>query len=83
MFNIERGVFSTTPSPGVRYDSLGELNFTAGKAYSRNRVSQYFHNQQSPKVRAMVDNIAELTIHVPEMEALILECNHQEVHAEV
>ena len=51
-----------------------------GKAiYLRNRVRQYFRNSasHSPKVRAMVAEIAEFEYITcqSEMEALILECN--------
>lgn len=51
-----------------------------GKAISlRNRVRQYFQNSagHSPKVRAMVAEIAEFEYITcqSEMEALILECN--------
>ena len=60
-------------------DRLGQVIYV-GKAVSlRNRVRQYFQSSanHSPKVRAMVANIAEFEYITcsSEMEALILECN--------
>ena len=60
-------------------DRLGQVIYV-GKAISlRNRVRQYFQNSagHSPKVRAMVAEIAEFEYITcqSEMEALILECN--------
>lgn len=60
-------------------DSLGNIIYV-GKAISlRNRVRQYFQSSKNmhPKVRSMVENIAEFEYITAgsEMEALILECN--------
>ena len=60
-------------------DSLGNIIYV-GKAVSlKNRVRQYFQSKKNmpPKVRSMVDNIAEFEYITTgsEMEALILECN--------
>lgn len=81
MFNIEEELKKLPLSPGVymHKDSLGNVIYVGKAIKLRNRVSQYFHksSQQSPKVRAMVDNIAEFDYITcaTEMEALILECN--------
>lgn len=67
--------------PGVYLmkDDAGQVIYV-GKAKSlKNRVSQYFQNNKahSPKVRAMVSNIAnfEYVLTNSEFEAFILECN--------
>lgn len=68
-------------SPGVYLmkDDAGQVIYV-GKAKSlKNRVSQYFQNNKahSPKVRAMVSNIAdfEYVLTNSEFEAFLLECN--------
>lgn len=60
-------------------DRLGNIIYV-GKAVSlKNRVRQYFQSKKNmpPKVRSMVENIAEFEYITAgsEMEALILECN--------
>ncbi len=60
-------------------DGLGNIIYV-GKAVSlKNRVRQYFQSKRNmaPKVRSMVDQIAEFEYITTgsEMEALILECN--------
>ena len=60
-------------------DKLGNVIYV-GKAVSlKNRVRQYFQSSRhmDPKVRSMVENIAEFEYITAgsEMEALILECN--------
>lgn len=60
-------------------DKLGNIIYV-GKAVSlKNRVRQYFQSKRNmpPKVRSMVENIAEFEYITAgsEMEALILECN--------
>lgn len=60
-------------------DRLGNIIYV-GKAVSlKNRVRQYFQSKRNmpPKVRSMVENIAEFEYITTgsEMEALILECN--------
>lgn len=60
-------------------DRLGNIIYV-GKAVSlKNRVRQYFQSKRNmpPKVRSMVENIAEFEYITAgsEMEALILECN--------
>ena len=81
MFNIEEELKKLPLSPGVymHKDSLGNVIYVGKAIKLRNRVSQYFHksSQHSPKVRAMVDNVAEFDYITcaTEMEALILECN--------
>ena len=81
MFDIKENLKKLPDCPGVymHKDRLGQVIYV-GKAISlRNRVRQYFQSPagQSPKVRAMVANIAEFEYITcsSEMEALILECN--------
>ena len=66
--------------PGVyrMYNSMGEIIYVGKAVNLKNRVRQYFQNtRKSPKVAAMVSNIAdfEFTITATEAEALTLECN--------
>ena len=81
MFNIEEELKKLPLSPGVymHKDSLGNVIYVGKAIKLRNRVSQYFHknSQHTPKVLAMVENIAEFDYITcaTEMEALILECN--------
>lgn len=81
MFDIQENLGKLPDCPGVymHKDKLGNIIYV-GKAVSlKNRVRQYFQSKKNmpPKVRSMVDNIAEfeyITVG-SEMEALILECN--------
>lgn len=81
MFDIRENLKKLPDSPGVymHKDRLGNVIYV-GKAVSlRNRVRQYFQSSRNmePKVKSMVENIAEfeyITVG-SEMEALILECN--------
>lgn len=81
MFNIEEELKKLPQTPGVymHKDSLGNVIYVGKAIKLKNRVSQYFHksSQHSPKVVAMVENIAEFDYITcaTEMEALILECN--------
>ena len=66
--------------PGVyrMYNSMGEIIYVGKAKNLKNRVRQYFqNNEKPPKVAAMVSNIAdfEFTITGSEAEALTLECN--------
>lgn len=81
MFDIKENLRQLPDKPGVymHKDRLGNIIYV-GKAVSlKNRVRQYFQSKRnmSPKVRSMVDNIAEFEYITTgsEMEALILECN--------
>ncbi|MDD4199987.1 MAG: excinuclease ABC subunit UvrC [Eubacteriales bacterium] len=81
MFDIKENLKKLPDSPGVylHKDKLGNIIYV-GKAISlRNRVRQYFQSQKNmpPKVRSMVENIAEFEYirAGSETEALILECN--------
>ena len=81
MFDIQENLKNLPDSPGVyiHKDRLGNIIYV-GKAVSlRNRVRQYFQSRKNmaPKVRSMVDQIAEFEYITTgsEMEALILECN--------
>lgn len=81
MFDIQENLKNLPDTPGVymHKDSLGNIIYV-GKAISlRNRVRQYFQSSKNmhPKVRSMVENIAEFEYITAgsEMEALILECN--------
>lgn len=81
MFDIKENLKKLPDCPGVymHKDKLGQVIYV-GKAISlKNRVRQYFQASanHSPKVKAMVSNIAEFEYITckSEMEALILECN--------
>lgn len=81
MFDFDEALKNLPDHPGVYImkNSDGEIIYI-GKAVSlKNRVRQYFQNlkSSSPKVYAMVKNIAEFEYILTdsEMEALILECN--------
>ena len=79
--DIKESLKNLPDKPGVymHKDSLGNIIYV-GKAVSlKNRVRQYFQSKRNmpPKVRSMVDSIAEFEYITTgsEMEALILECN--------
>ncbi len=81
MFDIKEELKKLPDSPGVymHKDAFGQIIYV-GKAVSlKNRVRQYFQSSknQTPKVRRMVEDIAEFEYITcgSEMEALILECN--------
>lgn len=81
MFDIKENLKNLPDCPGVymHKDRLGNIIYV-GKAISlKNRVRQYFQSTKNmhPKVRSMVENIAEFEYITAgsEMEALILECN--------
>ncbi len=81
MFNIQEELKKLPDSPGVylHKDRYGQIIYV-GKAISlRKRVRQYFQSSknQAPKVRSMVEHIAEFDYITcgSEMEALMLECN--------
>ncbi len=67
--------------PGVYLmkDKTGKIIYVGKAKILKNRVRQYFRNPEkhTPKVRAMVSNIAdfEYILTDSELEALILECN--------
>ncbi len=81
MFDIKQNLQILPTKPGVymHKDKLGNIIYVGKAVNLRNRVRQYFQSQKNmaPKVRSMVENIAEfeyITVE-SEMEALILECN--------
>lgn len=81
MTDIQESLKNLPDKPGVymHKDKLGNIIYV-GKAVSlKNRVRQYFQSKRNmpPKVRSMVENIAEFEYITAgsEMEALILECN--------
>ena len=81
MNDIRESLKNLPDKPGVymHKDRLGNIIYV-GKAVSlKNRVRQYFQSKRNmpPKVRSMVDQIAEFEYITTgsEMEALILECN--------
>ncbi|MBC7262182.1 MAG: excinuclease ABC subunit C [Chloroflexi bacterium] len=67
--------------PGVYLmkDATGQVIYVGKAVNLRNRVRSYFHasNGQTPKIRRLVDRIADFEFIVTgsELEALILECN--------
>lgn len=78
---IEEKLKNLPMKPGVyiMHASDGEVIYVGKAKLLKNRVSQYFHSNSShgAKVRAMVENIADLEYIVTdtELEALMLECN--------
>lgn len=79
---VEKERLANIPEePGVYLmkDSTGKIIYVGKAKILKNRVRQYFQSQErhSPKVRAMVANIAdfEYILTDSELEALILECN--------
>ncbi|MCR4692815.1 MAG: excinuclease ABC subunit UvrC [Firmicutes bacterium] len=81
MFNIEEELKNLPASPGVyiMHNSDGEIIYVGKAKILKNRVRQYFQKNKnhSPKVLAMVSNIAyfEYIVTDTEIEALVLECN--------
>ncbi len=81
MFDIKEELKNLPEQPGVYLmHSADDTIIYVGKAkILKNRVRQYFQNSaaHTPKVRAMVSNIAyfEYIVTDTEMEALVLECN--------
>ncbi|MCX7715013.1 MAG: excinuclease ABC subunit UvrC [Clostridia bacterium] len=81
MFDIEQELKNLPDQPGVYImHSADDAIIYIGKAkVLKNRVRQYFQNSSNhtPKVRAMVSNIAyfEYIVTDSEIEALVLECN--------
>ncbi len=69
----------TKPGVYLMKDEQGEVIYVGKAVNLRNRVRSYFHAsaQHSPKLRRMVDHIADFDFIVTdsEIEALILECN--------
>ena len=81
MFDIKENLKKLPDCPGVylHRDKLGNIIYVGKAINLRNRVSQYFQSRKNmaPKVRSMVENIAEFEYitAASETEALILECN--------
>ncbi|MCQ2545476.1 MAG: excinuclease ABC subunit UvrC [Clostridia bacterium] len=81
MFDIRENLKKLPECPGVymHKDKLGNIIYVGKAINLRNRVRQYFQSQKNmaPKVRSMVENIAEFEYitSASEAEALILECN--------
>ncbi len=81
MFDIKEELKKLPLKPGVYImkDQNDQVIYVGKAVKLKNRVSQYFQNSKthSPKVRSMVQHIAEFEYIVTdtEMEALILECN--------
>lgn len=81
MFDLKEELKNLPDEPGVYImHSADDTVIYVGKAkILKNRVRQYFHSSanHTPKVRAMVSNVAyfEYIITDSEIEALVLECN--------
>ncbi len=79
--NLEEKLSRLPDKPGVYLmkNANGKVIYVGKAKVLKNRVRQYFQNSahHTPKVRAMVDNIAdfEYIITASEREAFILECN--------
>lgn len=78
---IQQALAVLPDKPGVylMHDASGKVIYVGKAVVLKNRVRSYFRNLAShtPKVRAMVEKIAEIETIVTssEVEALILECN--------
>ncbi len=81
MFDIDEELKNLPGSPGVylMHNKDGEIIYVGKAKVLKNRVRQYFQKSagHTPKVRAMVSNIAyfEYIVTDSETEALALECN--------
>lgn len=81
MFDLQQELKNLPDEPGVYImHGCDDTVIYVGKAkILKNRVRQYFHSSSNhtPKVRAMVSNIAyfEYIVTDSEIEALVLECN--------
>ena len=81
MFNIQEELKKLPDCPGVymHKDAFGQIIYVGKAVNLSRRVHQYFQSpaKQSPKVRSMVEHIAEFEYITAgsEMEALVLECN--------
>ncbi|MDD4689351.1 MAG: excinuclease ABC subunit UvrC [Eubacteriales bacterium] len=81
MTDIDNKLKNLPMKPGVyiMHAADGDVIYVGKAKLLKNRVSQYFQSgkSHSAKVRAMVENIADLEYIVTdtELEALILECN--------
>ena len=81
MFDFDTELKNLPNAPGVylMHDKEGTIIYVGKAKILKNRVRQYFQNSanHTPKVRAMVGNIAyfEYIVTDTEAEALALECN--------
>ncbi len=81
MFDFEEELKNLPDQPGVyiMHDKDNRIIYVGKAKILKNRVRQYFQNSanHTPKVRAMVSNIAcfEYIVTDSEVEALVLECN--------
>ncbi len=78
-FDKELSLLPDKPGVYLMYSSSDTVIYVGKAKILKNRVRQYFQNTKNhtPKVRAMVKNIAyfEYIITDSEIEALVLECN--------
>ena len=79
MLNYKLSILPDNPGVYLMKNSKNQIIYVGKAKILKNRVRQYFQNNKnhSPKVRAMVKNIAdfEFIVTSSEIEALILECN--------
>lgn len=79
MFEEKIKMLPDCPGVYIMKNKDGKIIYVGKAKILKNRVKQYFMNSSShtPKVRAMVENIAdfEYILCDSEMEALVLECN--------
>jgi len=81
MFDIKEELKKLPDCPGVylHKDAFGQVIYVGKAVNLSRRVHQYFQSPKNmaPKVRAMVQHVAEFEYITTgtEMEALILECN--------
>ena len=75
---LKEKALSLPMSPGVYFykDSAGSIIYIGKAKILKNRVSQYFHSNRSPKTELMIRNARSLeyVVTADEFEALVLEC---------
>lgn len=79
LFQERLNALPAKPGVYLMKDAAGQVIYVGKAVNLRNRVRSYFHvsNGQTPKIRRLVDHIADFEFIVTgsELEALILECN--------
>ncbi len=75
---LKEKALSLPLSPGVYFyrDGAGNIIYIGKAKVLKNRVSQYFHSNRSPKTDLMIRHARSLeyTVTADEFEALVLEC---------
>ena len=75
---LREKALSLPMEPGVYFyrDAQGNIIYIGKAKLLKNRVSQYFHSNRSPKTELMIRSARSLeyTVTADEFEALVLEC---------